>query len=149
MVKEADSLQEAMLLSEKTPLESKIVLIRQAVADNESQGGDSTQVLGLFKKILSQPQETSDMAELYAAYMTLKKMPQDSISNVLETVLAISPDNAAARLQLIQAEWGKQDFDRVAELSRQALDYYALIYVKPRLNCSVRHPFCHNVRIWY
>ena len=63
MVKEADSLQEAMLLSEKTPLESKIVLIRQAVADNESQGGDSTQVLGLFKKILSQPQETSDMAE--------------------------------------------------------------------------------------
>lgn len=123
MVKEADSLQEAMLLSEKTPLESKIVLIRQAVADNESQGGDSTQVLGLFKKILSQPQETSDMAELYAAYMTLKKMPQDSISNVLETVLAISPDNAAARLQLIQAEWGKQDFDRVAELSRQALDY--------------------------
>ena len=63
------------------------------------------------------------MAELYAAYMTLKKMPQDSISNVLETVLAISPDNAAARLQLIQAEWGKQDFGRVAELSRQALDY--------------------------
>ena len=55
--------------------------------------------------------------------MTLKKMPQDSISKALETVLAISPDNAGARLQLIQAEWGEQDFDRVAELSRQAIDY--------------------------
>ena len=55
--------------------------------------------------------------------MTLKNMPQDSISKVLETVLAISPDNAGARLQLIQAEWNEQDFDRVAELSRQAIDY--------------------------
>ncbi len=119
----ADSLQEALLVSTKTPTDSKIVLIRQAVAESEQQGGDSSKVLNLFRKILAQPQETSDMAELYAAYMTLKKMPQDSISKILETVLAISPDNAGARLQLIQAEWGKQDFDRVAELSRQAIDY--------------------------
>ena len=119
----ADSLQEALLVSTKTPTDSKIVLIRQAVAECEQQGGDSSKVLNLFRKILAQPQETSDMAELYAAYMTLKKMPQDSISKVLETVLAISPDNAGARLQLIQAEWGEQDFDRVAELSRQAIDY--------------------------
>lgn len=119
----ADSLQEALLVSTKTPTDSKIVLIRQAVAESEQQGGDSSKVLNLFRKILAQPQETSDMAELYAAYMTLKKMPQDSISKILETVLAISPDNAGARLQLIQAEWGEQDFDRVAELSRQAIDY--------------------------
>lgn len=119
----ADSLQEALLVNTKTPTDSKIVLIRQAVAESEQQGGDSSKVLNLFRKILAQPQETSDMAELYAAYMTLKKMPQDSISKILETVLAISPDNAGARLQLIQAEWGKQDFDRVAELSRQAIDY--------------------------
>ena len=63
------------------------------------------------------------MAELYAAYMTLKKMPQDSISKALETVLAIAPDNAAARMQLIQAVWNKQDFDEVIRLSREAIDY--------------------------
>ena len=119
----ADSLQEALLLNPKTPKDSKIVLIRQAVSESEQQGGDSTKVLNLFRKILAEPQETSDMAELYAAYMTLKNMPQDSISKVLETVLAISPDNAGARLQLIQTEWNRQDFDRVAELSRQAIDY--------------------------
>ena len=119
----ADSLQEAMLVSPKTPVDSKMTLMRQVVADNERNGGDSTEVLGLFKRILAQPQETADMAELYAAYMTLKKMPQDSISQVLETVLAISPDNVAARLQLIQAKWGAQDFDSVIELSRRALDY--------------------------
>lgn len=119
----ADSLQEALLLSPKTPKDSKIILIRQAVSESEQQGGDSTKVLNLFRKILAEPQETSDMAELCAAYMTLKNMPQDSISKVLEMVLAISPDNAGARLQLIQTEWNRQDFDRVAELSRQAIDY--------------------------
>lgn len=119
----ADSLQEVMLVSPKTPVDGKMALMRQVVADNEKNGGDSTKVLSLFKKILKEPQETSDMAQLYAAYMTLKKMPQDSISNVLKTVLDISPDNVAARLQLIQAEWNKQDFDRVIELSNQALDY--------------------------
>ena len=119
----ADSLQEALLLSPKTPKDSKTILIRQAVSESEQQGGDSTKVLNLFRKILAEPQETSDMAELCAAYMTLKNMPQDSISKVLEMVLAISPDNAGARLQLIQTEWNRQDFDRVAELSRQAIDY--------------------------
>ena len=119
----ADSLQETLLLSPKTPKDSKIILIRQAVSESEQQGGDSTKVLNLFRKILAEPQETSDMAELCAAYMTLKNMPQDSISKVLEMVLAISPDNAGARLQLIQTEWNRQDFDRVAELSRQAIDY--------------------------
>lgn len=119
----ADSLQEVMLVSPKTPVDGKMALMRQVVADNEKNGADSTLVIDLFKKILKEPQETSDMAQLYAAYLTLKKMPQDSISKVLETVLVISPDNVAARLQLIQAEWNKQDFDRVIELSNQALDY--------------------------
>lgn len=120
---QADSIQETMLVNPKTPVSTKMILMRQVVADNEKNGGDSTQVLNLFKRILKQPQETSDMAELYAAYMTLKKMPQDSITKVLETVLTISPDNAAARLQLIQTVWNEKDFDKVIELSRQALDY--------------------------
>ena len=119
----ADSVQDAMLISPKTPVDSKVTLMRQVVANNESKGGDSTEVLGLFHKILSKPQKTSDMAELYAAYLTLKKMPQDSISAALEQVLAISPDNVGARVQLIQAVWARQDFKKVVELSRRALDY--------------------------
>jgi len=123
MVHQADSMQEAMLVSTKTPLDSKITLMRQVVMDNEKNGGDSTKVFALFGKILKQPQKTSDMTELYAAYMTLKKMPKDSISQVLEKALDISPDNAGLRLQLIQNVWEKKDFDRVIEISRRALDY--------------------------
>lgn len=120
---QADSVQNVMLLSPETPLKSKITLVRQLVVDSEKNGGDSTKVISLFRKILSQPQKTSDMTEIYAAYLTLKQMPKDSVSAVLEQALAISPDNAGVRLQLIQNIWSTGDFDRVIELSRQALDY--------------------------
>ncbi|MCD8291290.1 MAG: tetratricopeptide repeat protein [Prevotella sp.] len=119
----ADSIQEALLINPKTPMESKMLLMRRVVANNENSSKDSTEVLDLFKRILKQPQKTSDMAELYAAYMTLKKMPQDSISKALAMVLDIDPNNKAARIQLIQAFWGKQDYDEVIRLSKQAIDY--------------------------
>lgn len=119
----ADSIQEAMLLNRKTPLDNKVSILRKIIAENESHGGDSTEVLDLFKKLLSQPQKTSDMVELYAAYMQLKKMPQDSISQVLETALADFPDNVSLRMQLLSNIWDKEDFANVAELSRQGIDY--------------------------
>ncbi len=119
----ADSIQEALLINPKTPVNNKILLMRRVVAANESNGRDSTEVLNLFKKIFEQPQKTSDMADLYAAYMTLKKMPQDSISKALKLVLEINPNNKSAWIQLIQTVWDKQDYDEVVRLSQQAIDY--------------------------
>ncbi len=119
----ANDLQEKMLINEDTPINSKMTLMRKVVADNEQEGGDSTQVLDLFHRILAQPQKTTDMHELYAAYMTLKKMPQDSINQALRDALEIAPDNAGVRLELIQAEWSKKNFDEVIRLSRAAQEY--------------------------
>lgn len=119
----ADSLLEEMLVNIDTPVENKMSLMKQVVANNEKTGGDSSKVLGLFEKILSRPQKTSDMAELYAAYMTLKDMPKDSVAAALEAVLRISPDNNGARMQLVQIAWDKKEFDRVSALCREAIDY--------------------------
>ncbi len=120
----ADSIQEDLLINPNTPIESKMLLMRIVVAENEKNfSSDSTRVLTLFKKIIAEPQKTPDMVELYAAYMSLKNMPQDSISQALEKVLEIAPDNINARLQLIQAKWAEQDFDKVISLSREAIDY--------------------------
>jgi tetratricopeptide (TPR) repeat protein len=93
------------------------------VADNEQQGGDSTEVLDLFRRILARPQKTTDMHELYAAYMTLKKMPKDSICQALSDALAIAPDNAGVRLELIQSKWGDKEFDEVIRLCKAAQEY--------------------------
>lgn len=121
----ADSIQTSMLINPKTPVESKISMMRQVVADNEKNGADSSKVLSLFHKMLAVKQETTDMAELYVAYMTLKKMPQDSIDHALELILTQAPDNAGARIRLLESVWNRQDFTRVESLSRQALDYNA------------------------
>lgn len=119
----AAELQEKLVVSPSTPLNSKMTLMRGIVNSNEQQGGDSTEVLRIFRHILAQPQKTSDMWELQAAYMSLKQMPQDSIDNSLRGALEVAPDNAGVRLQLIQSKWKDQLFDDVISLCKPALEY--------------------------
>ena len=119
----ARAMKEQILSSDKTPSETKLTLMRQVVQDNEQQGGDSTVVLDMFRRILAQKQSNSDMAELCAAYMSLKQMPKDTINRALERVLEIAPDNAGARIQLLQNIWDTKDFDRIIDLSKTALQY--------------------------
>ena len=119
----AAELQEKLVVSPSTPLNSKMTLMRGIVNSNEQQGGDSTEVLRIFRHILAQPQKTSDMWELPAAYMSLKQMPQDSIDNSLRGALEVAPDNAGVRLQLIQSKWKEQLFDDVISLCKPALEY--------------------------
>lgn len=119
----AKSQMEQLLVSQKTETDSKILLMRQFISDNEQNGGDSTEVLRLFDNILSLPQSNASMAELCAAYMSLKKMPQDSIDTVYERILDIEPDHVGARLSLLQSAWGKKDFDRIIGLAKPAIEY--------------------------
>ena len=119
----ANALQEQLLVNPKTPLQTKISLMRQVVQENEQNGGDSTEVISVFRRILQEPQTDSDMLELYAAYMNLKEMPQDSINQVWRQALQITPDNAGVRLQLAQALWSAQQFDDVAALCEEGTEY--------------------------
>ena len=114
---------EKLLLNPNVQTEQKLQLIRQEVIRSEEQGGDSTRILSMFHKILATPQEDGDIASLCAAYMGLKNMPNDSIAPVLEQVLAVEPDNAAARLQLVSYAWSEENNDRVIALCQEARQY--------------------------
>lgn len=118
-----DSMTELILLNKHTTNEQRILLMRQMVTDSERDGGDSTRVLEMFHKLLAQPQQDADIATLCAAYMDLKKMPQDSVRAMLELVLRIAPDNAAARLQLVSYAWDRKDLDEVIALCQEARQY--------------------------
>lgn len=120
---EADSLTERVLLNRNSTADEKIHLLRQEIAASEQAGGDSTKVLELFHKMLSQPQSDEHMALFCASYMNAKKMPKDSISTVLTKVLEIAPDNAPARLQLLGYAWESDDMDRVITLCQDARQY--------------------------
>jgi tetratricopeptide (TPR) repeat protein len=114
---------ERIVLSKSSTTEDRIGLMRQYIADSEQQGGDSTKVLKLFHRMLDMPQSDAEIAIFCAAYMNLKKMPNDSIRQVLEQVLTISPDHAAARLQLVSYAWQAGDKERVIALCRDARQY--------------------------
>ena len=119
----ADSVAEQILLNRNTTTEQRIYLMRQMVSDSERTDGDSTRILTLFHKMLAQPQQSDDIAMLCAAYMDLKQMPRDSVRVMLQTVLRIAPDNAAARLQLVSFAWDRKDHDEVIALCQEARQY--------------------------
>ena len=119
----ADSLTRHILLNPQATSEQKIMQLRQLIAENEQEGGDSTKVLNLFSEMVAQPQPDADIAELRAAYMDLKKMPRDSIAQALEQVLAIAPERASARLHLVQYAWEDDDDDRIISLCQTAREY--------------------------
>jgi len=113
-----------LLLNPATEQDSKMLLIRQFVADSENDPSiDSTQVLNLFRKMLDMPQPNARMAEVNAAYMVMKKMPQDSIEKALERVLEIEPSNINARYDLLDAAYRKKDLDRVVQLAKPGTEY--------------------------
>ena len=119
----ADSLTERVLMNQNTTSAEKIQLLRQEISASESAGGDSTRVMSLFHRVLALPNCDADMAIFCASYMNAKKMPKDSIRQVLEKVLSIAPDHSGARLQLVGYAWEEDDLDRVIYYY-QGIAYY-------------------------
>ncbi len=112
-----------LLVNKQTPDDSKATLIRQLVEDNEQNGGDSTQVLNVFRQMLAQPQSSASTLKMLAAYMQVKQMPKDSIEQVRRRILRIEPDDAFNRLQLLLSAVEKNDRNTMVDLCKSALQY--------------------------
>lgn len=119
----ADSITRCILLNKEASQEEKVYLLRQEISASENADGDSTFILNLFREMMAQPDPDPELGEFCAAYMNLKNMPRDSVSNMLEFVLGLAPDNASARLQLVQYAWEDGDEQRVIELCKAARQY--------------------------
>lgn len=119
----ARKMEEGLLTNPHTSTDTKVSIIRSVIANNEASGGDSTKVLSLFRNILAGKQENADLAELYVAYLSLKKMSEDSIVGGLKRILEIAPDNKGARIELLRTLWGKIGNDEIIEISKPGVEY--------------------------
>lgn len=119
----ADSVLYYMLVNPRTEPAMRVELIRNWVKSSEESDGDSSRVLQVFNKVLSMPQKTSEVAEMKAAYLELKKARSEEIISAWRKVLEISPDNTPARLQLIQQLWQDSIDDRVIQECQIATEY--------------------------
>ena len=53
----------------------------------------------------------------------MKNMPKAEINHVYEQAIEVEPDNSRARLALIQNIWATEDYDKVIEICRPAIEY--------------------------
>ena len=122
--KVVEELTQKLLESKKTEKETKMALLRQVIIDNQqSDAKDSLEVIKLFDRVLSYPQEDADIVMMKAAYLTLKNASVDSVNKVYEQAIAIEPDNSRARIALIQNIWKEEQYDKVISISRPAQEY--------------------------
>lgn len=91
-----------LIASRKVSSETKATMLQQALRANESAGGDSIQMIELLNKAMAANPQDSVIAQLNAAYYIMKQMPKADIRRALRNVLRITPESAAARLELIQ-----------------------------------------------
>ena len=119
-----DELTNELLQSPKTEKETKMTLLRDIISsDQQANISDSAKVMNLFSLALSTKQEDADLIMMKAAYMAMKNMPKAEINHVYEQAIDVEPDNSRARLALIQNIWATENYDKVIEICRPAIEY--------------------------
>lgn len=106
---------DTLLLNRKVPSETKLSVMRQVIVEAEQEGKDSTQVIGLFDRMLQQEPDDAQVPMLYAQYLISKGMNQEALP-VLRQVLEIDPTNTAARMMLLGEAVRKEDYEDVIRL---------------------------------
>lgn len=119
----ADSLYldylQKVVLNPQTQSTARLEAMRTYAVDNIKAHADSVPVISLFQKALSQPQESRDMAELYAFYVVERRMPTDTLLSAMNNILRVEPDYTKARLQVLQIMLQRNDMKEVARICRE------------------------------
>lgn len=119
----AKGMMDRLLLGKDTPEETRVQFLRMAIQHNEGEGGDSAKIIGLIDDMQRVVPRDTMLAQIKVAYYSVKKLPADTINKALTDLLALQPDNAGARLQLIQNKWGLQDWQEIERLSEPGMLY--------------------------
>lgn len=113
---------EKLVLNNRLSNDMRVQIMTNVVYENLANKDDSTKVLDKFRKILSYPQENSNMTELCVRYMVSIQMPPDSIRPVLKSLLSIDPENEDARGQLLNYAIQENDTAEIYSICKPAVD---------------------------
>ena len=119
----SNAIRDHLLLSPKTADKTKMSMLQLYIKENEKQGGDSVPVLRLFDRVMEANPKNGNIAYLRAVYMNLKDMPADSVIEACRKALQIEPEMAAARLDMLQHQLFKGDWDAVISTSKDGIQY--------------------------
>lgn len=103
--------------------ETRLRFLNSLVMQNLTEKKDSTQLLGIFDRVMKMPQEDTQIAELYARYMLTINMPAEKVRPVLLQMQTIDPECDLARNQLLQYAIDDNDTLGIIRLCKPAVDY--------------------------
>lgn len=112
----------AIINNPKSSSELKVQLVRDLLEEFETEENGTERMMQMFRTALKQPQETTDLTQLYIGYMGMQKYSHDSIANALKDVLAIEPTNEDAYLFLLNYYESIDEKKLLAETCQQAID---------------------------
>ena len=119
----ADDMMNHILLGRNTPQASRIQFLRQAIMNSEQKGRDSMEVVGLINRVQQIVPKDTLVAQIRVAYYSMKKFPKADVNKALSELLELQPDNAGARMQLIQNEWDTGNWVKIDSLSTPGMLY--------------------------
>ena len=106
---------DTLLLNRKVPSDTKLLVMRQLIVENERADADSTRIPNLFDRILEEDPEDAQLPLLYVQYLLSKGMEKETVP-VLNHVLDIDPTHTAARMTLLGEAIKAEDYKEVTRL---------------------------------
>ena len=119
----ANRMMNRILLGKGTPQASRIQFLRQAIMNSEQEGRDSMETVGLINRVQQIVPKDTLVAQIRVAYYSMKKFPTADVNKALSELLELQPDNAGARMQLIQNEWDTGNWAKIDSLSTPGMLY--------------------------
>lgn len=124
MGKDAEARQKRLdiVYNPKSSPELKEQLVRDLLEEFETEENGTEKMMQMFRTALENPQETTDLTQMYIAYMNMQNYSNDSIANALKEVLEKEPTNEDAYMFLLGVYEEKEEKSLLAETCQKAID---------------------------
>lgn len=113
---------DTLLLRGSVDPQARVEIMRQIIDRSEPSAADSVRIVSLFDRVLERNPDDVMFAMFYAQYLLTKKMDAEAVP-VLDRILALDPENTAARMQLLVFAIRDNDADEVVRVCRPALEF--------------------------
>lgn len=119
---EARQIKLDILNNPKASSELKVQLLRDLQEEYAAEPDGTVRMMQVFRKVLEQPQENTDMTYIFVGFLNMHKCSEDSIANVMKEVLEKEPTNEFAYKVLMHYYSSNNDMEQVVDICQKALD---------------------------
>lgn len=117
------NVRDQLLLNEYLNPEARFRFMQALTYSALADDADTTDIMGLFRKLMDMPQQDTQLAELCARFFITKDAPEADIRNVLTLMLTTDPECDLARTELLSRALRASDIDEVVRLCQTAVTY--------------------------